>query len=168
MSYSLLQGDTGMNEEKTNVMRILEQRKAAYVPHYYDASHAVSGIEVAASLGQNEARVFKTLVTIAKSKQHYVLMIPVAAELDLKKAAAAVGEKALGMLPQKELLPLTGYIHGGCSPIGMKKFFKTTIHSSAAEFEKIIFSGGKIGTQVETSLEDLNKVIPFHLADIVM
>lgn len=157
-----------MSEEKTNVMRILEQRKAAYTPHYYNAAQTLNGVEVAASLGQNEVRVFKTLVTTAKSKQHYVFMIPVAAELDLKKAAVAVGEKAIDMLPQKELLPLTGYIHGGCSPIGMKKFFKTTIHSSAAEFEKIIFSGGKVGTQVETSLEELKKTIPFCLADIVM
>ncbi|MBS4774007.1 MAG: Cys-tRNA(Pro) deacylase [Proteobacteria bacterium] len=157
-----------MSEEKTNVMRILEQRKAEYTPHYYDAAQAASGVEVAASLAQNPQRVFKTLVTLAKSKQHYVFMIPVAAELDLKKAAAAVGEKAVAMLPQKELLPLTGYVHGGCSPIGMKKFFRTTIHSSAADFERIIFSGGKIGFQVETSLDELKKAISFRLADIVM
>lgn len=156
-----------MREEKTNVMRILEQRKVKYAPHYYDASTAVSGVEVAAALGEEKERVFKTLVTVAKSGQHYVFMLPVAEELDLKKAAAAVGEKAVDMLPQKELLPLTGYVHGGCSPIGMKKFFKTTLHSSAAAYEQIIFSGGKVGTQVETSLSELEKAIPFQLKDIV-
>ncbi len=157
-----------MSEDKTNVMRIIDQKKVSYTAHYYDSSKAVSGTEVAALLGEEQERVFKTLVTVSKSKQHYVFMIPVASELDLKKAAVAVGEKAVDMLPQKELLPLTGYIHGGCSPIGMKKFFKTTIHTTAAEFEKIIFSGGRVGTQVEISLADLRKVIVFQLADIVM
>ncbi len=157
-----------MSEDKTNVMRIIDQKKVSYTAHYYDSSKAVSGTEVAALLGEEQERVFKTLVTVSKSKQHYVFMIPVASELDLKKAAVAVGEKAVDMLPQKELLPLTGYIHGGCSPIGMKKFFKTTIHTTAADFEKIIFSGGRVGTQVEISLADLRKVIVFQLADIVM
>lgn len=157
-----------MSEDKTNVMRIIDQKKVSYTAHYYDSFKAVSGTEVAALLGEEQERVFKTLVTVSKSKQHYVFMIPVASELDLKKAAVAVGEKAVNMLPQKELLPLTGYIHGGCSPIGMKKFFKTTIHTTAADFEKIIFSGGRVGTQVEISLADLRKVIGFQLADIVM
>ena len=157
-----------MHEEKTNVMRIIEQRKARYAPHYYDASQALSGEEVAAALGEEKERVFKTLVTVAKSRRNYVFMIPVAQELDLKKAAAAVGEKALDMLPQKELLPLTGYVHGGCSPIGMKKFFQTTLHCTAADFETIIFSGGKVGTQVEMPLTELQKVIPLQLKDIVM
>ena len=157
-----------MSEDKTNVMRIIDQKKVSYTAHYYDSSKAVSGTEVAALLGEEQERVFKTLVTVSKSKQHYVFMIPVASELNLKKAAVAVGEKAVDMLPQKELLPLTGYIHGGCSPIGMKKFFKTTIHTTAADFEKIIFSGGRVGTQVEISLADLRKVIVFQLADIVM
>ncbi|MBQ8661996.1 MAG: Cys-tRNA(Pro) deacylase [Alphaproteobacteria bacterium] len=157
-----------MHEEKTNVMRIIEQRKARYAPHYYDASQALSGEEVAAALGEEKERVFKTLVTVAKSRRNYVFMIPVARELDLKKAAAAVGEKALDMLPQKELLPLTGYVHGGCSPIGMKKFFQTTLHCTAADFETIIFSGGKVGTQVEMPLTELQKVIPLQLKDIVM
>lgn len=157
-----------MSEDKTNVMRIIDQKKVSYTAHYYDSSKAVSGTEVAALLGEEQERVFKTLVTVSKSKQHYVFMIPVASELDLKKAAVAVGEKAVDMLPQKELLSLTGYIHGGCSPIGMKKFFKTTIHTTAADFEKIIFSGGRVGTQVEISLADLRKVIVFQLADIVM
>lgn len=157
-----------MHEEKTNVMRIIEQRKARYAPHYYDASQALSGEEVAAALGEEKERVFKTLVTVAKSRRNYVFMIPVARELDLKKAAAAVGEKALDMLPQKELLPLTGYVHGGCSPIGMKKFFQTTLHCTATDFETIIFSGGKVGTQVEMPLAELQKVIPLQLKDIVM
>ncbi len=157
-----------MNEEKTNVMRIVEQRKARYAPHYYNAAEALSGEEIAAALGEEKERVFKTLVTVAKSRRNYVFMIPVAKELDLKKAAAAVGEKAVDMLPQKELLPLTGYVHGGCSPIGMKKFFKTTLHCTAADFETIIFSGGKVGTQVEMPLAELQKVIPLQLKDIVM
>lgn len=155
-------------ETKTNVMRILDKAKADYNHYHYDCKQALSGIEVAQSLNQDPRRVFKTLVTVAKSKQHYVFMIPVAEELDLKKAAAAVGEKSVDMLPLKELLPLTGYIHGGCSPIGMKKFFTTVIHQSAAEFSQIIFSGGKIGYQVETGLDELHKIIPFTLADLII
>ena len=123
-------------------------------------------MEVATVLGQNPEQVFKTLVTTGKSGNHYVFMLPVEKELDLKKAAHAVGEKHVEMLKSKELLPLTGYIHGGCSPIGMKKFFKTTINSSAKDFPTIIFSAGKIGYQVETSLEELAKVVKFQLADI--
>ena len=111
--------------------------------------------------------MFKTLVTVAKSGTHYVFLVPVAEELDLKKAAAIVGEKAIDMLKSKDLLGLTGYVHGGCSPIGMKKFFKTTIHCSASDFETIIFSGGKIGLQIELSLENLAKAISYKLADII-
>jgi len=118
--------------EKTNVMRLLEQKKLPYTPHDYLASGAVSGVEVAAALGEPPERVFKTLVTTGASGGHYVFVIPVAEELDLKKAAKAVGEKSIAMLPQKELLPLTGYIHGGCSPIGMKKPFPPALHESAA------------------------------------
>lgn len=117
--------------EKTNVMRLLEQKKLPYTPHDYLATGAVSGVEVAAALGEPPERVFKTLVTTGASGGHYVFVIPVAEELDLKKAAKAVGEKSIAMLPQKELLPLTGYIHGGCSPIGMKKPFPTVLHESA-------------------------------------
>lgn len=109
-------------EEKTNVMRILDQKKVKYTPHSYDPEQAVSGVEVAAVLRQDAERVFKTLVTTGKTGTHYVFVIPVAEELDLKKAAKAVGEKSIEMLKSKDLLPLTGYIHGGCSPIGMKKF----------------------------------------------
>ena len=134
-------------EEKTNVMRILEQKKIAYQPHSYVTTDAVSGTEVAAVLGQDPKRVFKTLVTVAKSGNHYVFVIPVEKELDLKKAAKAVGEKSIDMVKSKELLGLTGYIHGGCSPIGMKKFFKTTFQKEAAEYDTIMFSAVKRGQQ---------------------
>ena len=154
-------------EEKTNVMRILEQKKIAYQPHSYVTTDAVSGTEVAAVLGQDPKRVFKTLVTVAKSGNHYVFVIPVEKELDLKKAAKAVGEKSIDMVKSKELLGLTGYIHGGCSPIGMKKLFHTTIHESARNFPTILCSAGKIGHQLELSLDSLEKVVPFQLADII-
>ena len=125
-------------------------------------------MDVAATMGQAPEKVFKTLVTVGKTGGHYVFMIPVAQELDLKKAAKAVGEKSIAMIPQKELLPLTGYIHGGCSPVGMKKQFPTAIHESAAEFDKIFFSGGKIGLQIEASPEDLKKLIPLQYADLIV
>lgn len=153
-------------EIKTNVMRALDKYKINYKHYTYADTDAVSGMEVATVLGQNPEQVFKTLVTTGKSGNHYVFMLPVEKELDLKKAAHAVGEKHVEMLKSKELLPLTGYIHGGCSPIGMKKFFKTTINSSAKDFPTIIFSAGKIGYQVETSLDELAKVVKFQLADI--
>ena len=152
--------------EKTNVMRILEQKKAAYTSRYYGDTAAISGMEVAAALGLDPARTFKTLVTQAGSREHYVFMVPVERELDLKKAAKAVQEKSIEMIKSKELLPLTGYIHGGCSPIGMKKQFRTVIDCSAADFDTIMFSGGKIGYQVELSLKELEKVIRFELCDI--
>lgn len=152
-------------ETKTNVMRILEAHKAAYKSYSYVGTNALSGAEVAAALGQNPEQVFKTLVTLcSKSKKHYVFMIPVEKELDLKKAAAAVGEKNIEMIKSKELLPTTGYVHGGCSPIGLKKPFPVTIDKTAENFATIIFSAGKIGYQVETSLSELQKVIDFTLA----
>ena len=154
-------------ENKTNAMRKLDSMKIPYKEHYYTDTEAINGVEVAQVLGEDPAQVFKTLVTVAKSGEHYVFMIPVAQELDLKKAAAAVEEKSVSMLKSKELLPLTGYIHGGCSPIGMKKFFRTTIHSSAENFDTILFSGGRIGFQIELSLTDLRKVISFGLADLI-
>lgn len=154
--------------EKTNVMRILQQKKIEYISHYYGDTNAISGIEVANALKENLNQVFKTLVTVGNTKTNYVFLIPVNKELDLKKAARAVGEKSIEMVKSKDLLPLTGYIHGGCSPIGMKKQFKTVIDISAKEFEKIIFSGGKIGYQVELSLEKLKEVIEFELKDISM
>lgn len=153
-------------QEKTNVMRILEQKKIPYQSHTYDSTEAVSGQEVAAILGQNPKQVFKTLVTVGASKRNYVFVVPVCRELNLKKAAKAVGEKNIEMIKSRELLPLTGYIHGGCSPIGMKKFFVTTVDVSAKECDTIIFSGGKIGYQVEVTPEDLRNVISFELKDI--
>ena len=153
--------------EKTNVMRLLEQKGIPYTPHDYRASGAVGGTEVAAALGEDPARVFKTLVTVGASGGHYVFVIPVAEELDLKKAAKAVGEKSIAMLPQKELLPLTGYLHGGCSPIGMKKPFPTVLHQSAAEQESIYVSAGKVGFQVEVAPADLQKMLPMRLADVI-
>lgn len=159
-------GGKKQKTEKTNVMRLLEQKKAAYTPHYYGDTDAISGTEVAAALRADPARVFKTLVTVAGSGEHYVFLVPVEQELDLKKAAKAVGEKSIEMIKSKELLPLTGYIHGGCSPIGMKKPFRTVIDTSASGFDTILFSAGKIGYQVETSLAELAKAVRFELADI--
>ena len=154
-------------EHKTNVMRELDKLKIKYNFYSYLGTDAVSGVEVAKVLNQNPERVFKTLVTVGKSGKHYVFMLPVAEELNLKKSAKSVGEKSVEMIKSKELLPLTGYIHGACSPIGMKKFFTTTIHNSAKDFETIMFSGGKIGYQVEMGLDDLSKIIKFSLADII-
>lgn len=153
-------------EDKTNVMRILDQKKIEYKEHTYLNTGAISGQEVAEALGEDANRVFKTLVTVGKTGNHYVFLVPVNKELNLKKAAKAVNEKKIEMIKSKELLPLTGYIHGGCSPIGMKKFFKTTIHSTAENYDTIMFSAGKIGYQVETSLNSLKKVIRFDLEDI--
>ncbi len=152
--------------QKTNVMRVLDQKKVPYEMYTYADTEAISGVEVAAVLGQNPNQVFKTLVTVGASKKNYVFVIPVCAELNLKKAAKAVGEKSIEMIKSKELLPLTGYIHGGCSPIGMKKFFTTTIDESAKDWDTIIFSAGKIGYQVEVSLENLSKAIRYELKDI--
>lgn len=155
-----------MAEFKTNVMRICDQKKISYKSYSYADTDAISGVEVAKVLGQDESQVFKTLVTVGNSKKNYVFVIPVAMELDLKKAAKVVGEKNIEMIKSKELLPLTGYIHGGCSPIGMKKMFRTVIDVSAKDKESIIFSAGKIGYQVEMSLSELEKVIKFELDDI--
>lgn len=154
------------NNEKTNVMRILDQNKIEYVTHCYTDTDAVSGMEVANVLKQDPNQVFKTLVTIGASKTYYVYLVPVNRELDLKKCAKIVNEKSIEMIKSKDLLSLTGYIHGGCSPIGMNKMFKTIIDISASNFNTIIFSGGKIGYQVELSLSELNKVITFELGDI--
>lgn len=152
--------------QKTNVMRVLDQKKVKYEPHSYANTDAVSGLEVAEILGQNVSQVFKTLVTVSSTKKNYVFVIPVSKELDLKKAAMAVQEKKIEMIKEKELLPLTGYVHGGCSPVGMKKFFKTVIDETAASQETIIFSAGKIGYQVEVSPVDLKKVIAYEFADV--
>ena len=154
------------HEEKTNVMRALDSKKVKYISHSYIDTPTTNGVEVAQILGQNPADVFKTLVTTSKSGTNYVFVIPVAKELDLKKAAKVTGEKSIEMLKSKELLPLTGYVHGGCSPIGMKKPFKTFIDKSAAEREVIIFSAGKIGYQVELTLTELSKAINYSLEDL--
>lgn len=153
-------------DDKTNAMRILDSAGAEYISHCYDAKSALSGLEIAQKLGQDVTAVFKTLVTVAPSKNHYVFVVPVNCELDLKKAAASVKEKSVSMIKQAELLPLTGYVHGGCSPIGMKKQFKTVIHITASEKERITFSAGKIGRQVEMPISELKKAIEFTLADI--
>lgn len=153
-------------ETKTNAMRRLDALKIPYKEHYYTDTEAVAGIEVAEALGEKPESVFKTLVTVGKSGTHYVFVVPVTGELDLKKAAAAVGEKSVAMIKSKELLPLTGYIHGGCSPIGMKKFFCTTIDISAKDQQTIFFSGGKIGFQIELAPDELSKVIEFEYAEL--
>lgn len=155
-----------MKIEKTNVMRILDQKKIIYKHHTYINTEAISGLEVAEVLNQNPNQVFKTLVTESSNKINYVFVVPVSRELNLKKAAKCVNEKNIEMVKSKDLLPLTGYIHGGCSPIGMKKQFKTIIDKSAQEYETIIFSGGKIGYQVELTLLDLKKIINYELFDI--
>jgi Cys-tRNA(Pro)/Cys-tRNA(Cys) deacylase len=147
-------------------MRILDSKKISYKEYYYGDTEAISGVEVAAALNEDPNIVFKTLVTVSKSKNYYVFMIPVEKELDLKKCATSVNEKSVEMIPQKELLPLTGYIHGGCSPIGMKKQFKTVIDESCNNYSSIIFSGGKIGYQVEVELNDLSKVINYKTYNI--
>ncbi|HNW87961.1 MAG TPA: Cys-tRNA(Pro) deacylase [Candidatus Limiplasma sp.] len=153
-------------EAKTNAMRILDGLKLPYQAHTYTAVEALSGVEVADQLGLARGQVFKTLVTVGKSKKYYVFMIPVALELNLKKAALATGEKAIEMIKAKDLLPLTGYVHGGCSPIGMKKVFPTLIDQSALAQGKIFFSAGKIGLQVEMPLSILQKVLPVEPADL--
>lgn len=152
--------------EKTNVMRTIESKNLKYNYYFYDPE-TVNGEEVAAVLNENPDRVFKTLVTVGKSRKNYVFMVPVCEELDLKKAAKAVGEKSIEMIKSKELLPLTGYIHGGCSPVGMKKLFTTTAHTTIQDFDTVYFSGGKVGCQVEMSFEDLKKIVPVKTADII-
>ncbi len=152
--------------QKTNVYRLLDQAGAVYTQHYYGDTEAVSGTEVAQALHEDPDRVFKTLVTAGRSGEHYVFMIPVAEELDLRKAASAAGEKSVGMIKARELLPLTGYIHGGCSPIGMKKQFETFVDETAVLYDTVFFSAGKIGYQVEMSVSDLEAVIPLKYADL--
>lgn len=155
-------------EEKTNVMRVLEQKKIPYKAHNYEETGAISGMEVAEVLKEDPAMVFKTLVTVGKTGEYYVFLVAVDRELDLKKAAKAVGEKKVEMIKSKNLLPLTGYVHGGCSPISMKKSLKTIIDQSVEKDEKLFFSAGKIGYQIEMRVEDLGKVIHYQLKDIVV
>ena len=152
---------------KTNAMRLLDEAKVEYEVIDYTDKNFTNGEEIASYLNQDPSLVFKTLVTVGKSHEHYVFVIPVNKELNLKKAAKAVGEKNIEMVKSKELLPLTGYIHGGCSPVGMKKNFKTTFDISILDKDKIYFSGGKIGYQVKLNVKDISKVIEFNIDELV-
>lgn len=156
------------HEQKTNAIRTLDAAGIPYVFRTFPCERALSGMEVARIVGLEAERVFKTLVTEGKTGEHYVFMIPVAEELDLKKAANAVGEKSVHMIRSKELLPLTGYVHGGCSPIGMKKTFRTTVDETAQLFDAIVFSGGRIGYQLEVSPDDLERVVALSYADLTV
>ena len=156
-------------EEKTNVMRTLEQKKIPYTAYTYPTEGgAMDGVSVANYLGVDPEEVFKTLVAKGASGQYYVFDIPVAESLDLKKAAKAVGEKSIAMLPQKELLPLTGYVHGGCSPVGMKKPFPTVFHETAEILDRIMVSAGKIGFQIQCRPEDLIALVGAKTADVTV
>lgn len=153
-------------DETTNAMRMLERAGAVFTPFAYEAATALSGMEIAAKLGMDPSTVFKTLVTVGASKKHYVFVVPAEKELDLKKAASAAGEKSVSMIKQAELLPLTGYVHGGCSPVGMKKQFTTVIDVSARELDAVIVSAGKIGRQIMIAPGELAKACPFSYAAI--
>ena len=149
-------------------MRILDQKKVPYKSYTYDTAQAISGMEVATVLNQNPNQVFKTLVTVAASKKNYVFVVPVNAELHLKKAAKAVGEKSVAMLPAKDLLPLTGYVHGGCSPVGMKKQFPTVFHETCILYDTVCVSAGRVGYQVEVNPEDLMALVGAVTADVTV
>ena len=155
-----------MKEEKTNVMRVLDKKKISYLSHTYEPDATMTGEEIAETLGESAEQVFKTLVTQGKSGAYYVFVIPVKEELDLKKAAKACGEKAVSMIKQKELLPLTGYVHGGCSPIGMKKQFPTFIHETAENYDTICVSAGKVGYQIELAPADLIQAVRCKTGDV--
>ncbi len=154
--------------DKTNVMRVLDSKKISYNSHTYEPDATLTGEQIAGILNEDARHVFKTLVTQGKTGAYYVFVVPVAEELDLKKAAKAAGEKSIDMIKQKELLPLTGYVHGGCSPIGMKKQFKTYIHETASGLDKIYVSAGKVGTQIEVSPSDLISVTGAVISDIIV
>ena len=155
------------NNDKTNVMRVLDSKKITYTSHSYEADPTLTGEEIAGILGEDSDKVFKTLVTQGKSGSYYVFVVPVKAELDLKKAAKAAGEKSIAMIKQKDLLGLTGYVHGGCSPVGMKKQFPTFIHEAAESYDKIFVSAGKVGHQIELAPKDLMAVVGCKSADII-
>ena len=155
------------NNEKTNVMRVLDAKKISYESHSYEPDATMTGEEIAGVLGEPAEKVFKTLVTQGKTGAYYVFVVPVVEELDLKKAAKAAGEKSIAMIKQKDLLGLTGYVHGGCSPIGMKKQFPTFIHETATGYDKVFVSAGKVGFQIELSPADLIKVANIKSADLV-
>ena len=150
----------------TNAMRILDKFKLQYECISYSDISAVSGRSVADALSENPNQVFKTLVAQGNSKKYYVFMIPVTKHLNLKSAAKITGEKSIDLIPQRNLLPLTGYVHGGCSPIGMKKGFPTFIDSSVSNFKEIFFSGGKIGLQIKTTPDNLSEIIPLKLYEL--
>lgn len=154
-------------ELKTNAMRILDKQKIPYTINTYGCEEFIDAVAVADQLGQSYESSFKTLVAVGKSGGHFVFVVPIAEELDLKAAARAVGEKAVELIHVKELFALTGYIRGGCTPIGMKKAFPTVIHESAAAFDRVIISGGRIGAQIFLSPSDLVKVTRGKLADII-
>ena len=154
--------------DKTNVMRLLDQHGVPYTPHFYDPDGPIDGPSVAQAVGADPEAVFKTLVTRGASGGYYVFDIPVGDSLNLKKAARAVGEKSIAMLPQKELLPLTGYVHGGCSPVGMKKPFPTVFHETVILFDTIYVSAGKIGAQVEADPNALMALIGAGAADVTV
>ena len=152
--------------DKTNVMRVLDSKKVPYTPHTYEADPSLSGEDIAAILGETADHVFKTLITAGKPGRYYVFIVPVNRELNLKKAASAAGEKSVHMILQKELLPLTGYVHGGCSPIGMKKAFPTWMHETAQACDRVYVSAGKVGWQVELAPADLQKVTGLQFIDL--
>ncbi|MBQ9359180.1 MAG: aminoacyl-tRNA deacylase [Abditibacteriota bacterium] len=152
---------------KTNAVRSLERKGLPFKLYSYPCPEALSAVEIAQRLDMPHQKVFKTLVTEGRSGSIYVFMVPAAEELDLRKAAAAAGEKSVSMLKSRLLLPLTGYVHGGCSPIGMKKQFPTFIHLTAEGLDTIIFSGGRIGLQIECSPAVLKEAVPASYADII-
>ncbi|MEC4176023.1 Cys-tRNA(Pro) deacylase [Adlercreutzia sp. R7] len=153
-------------DHKTNALRELDAAGIVHEALFFDADPAMTGVQIAQSQGEDVDAVFKTLVTEGKSGEHYVFLVPVACELDLKKASAAAGEKSVAMVRARDLLPLTGYVHGGCSPIGMKKRFATFVDETAQLFDEIYFSGGKVGCQVRMAPDDLALLVPFAYADL--
>lgn len=155
-------------ESKTNAMRILDAAHVDHVIHSVDATGEDTGVDIAHRAGEDPDHVFKTLVTQGKSGEHLVFMIPVACELDLRKAARAAGEKSVAMVRSRELFELTGYVHGGCSPLGMKKPFRTFVDETCILFDTILFSGGRIGTQIEMSFDDLANIIEIEAVDLVV
>ena len=167
LRFRLRHNDVMKKDEKTNVMRVLDGKKIKYESHTYEPDATMSGEEIAGILGEDPSKVFKTLVTQGKSGAYYVFVIPVREELDLKKAAKVCGEKAVSMIKQKELLPLTGYVHGGCSPVGMKKQFPTFLHETAMQYDRIFVSAGKVGYQIELSPDDLVSVVGCVPGDVV-
>lgn len=159
-------GDNMAKETKTNAMRMLDKLGISYAAHSYECGEFIDGTHIADMLGQSRESCFKTLVTVGKSGEHYVFALPVDRELDMKKCARAVGEKSLEMARVKDINALTGYVRGGCSPIGMKKRFRTVIHLTARELDRIMVSGGRLGLQLELAPDDLARACGGEFADI--